>query len=323
MTMALPRVAVVGAGVSGLTTALLLAECRYSVRVLAEEYPATTSCAAGAIWGPYLSAHPDADRWGHEGLAAFTRLAAEFPDAGVCMVAGIEASRSYEDVPVWAADVPDFQRLTADQLPGDFVTGWHCRSPIIEMRKYLDFLAGELRRWGVEVEGRHVESLAEAAAATGADVVVNCAGLGARELADDHDLNPIRGELVVVKNPGINEFFADHTEGVPEMTYWLPQGKVLVLGGSAEPGRTDVDPDVKVTDAILARCAAIEPALANADVLDHRVGLRPARERIRLEHVAPARLSQPHLVHNYGHGGGGVTLSWGCANEVRELIRAI
>ena len=57
------------------------------------------------------------------------------------------------------------------------------------------------------------------------------------------------------------------------------------------------------------------PALAGATVLRHQVGLRPARPVVRLER-------EGDVVHCYGHGGAGVTLSWGCADEVVALVAA-
>jgi D-amino-acid oxidase len=76
--------------------------------------------------------------------------------------------------------------------------------------------------------------------------VVNCTGIGARELVPDPEVEPIRGQLVAVRNPGVTEFFAEHTEELEEMTYLLPQGDVLLLGGSADKGQCDPEPDPEV-----------------------------------------------------------------------------
>ena len=54
-------------------------------------------------------------------------------------------------------------------------------------------------------------------------------------------------------------------------------------------------------------------------MLGHRVGLRPARRTVRLEAV-PGETGT--VVHCYGHGGSGVTLAWGCADDVLALVRA-
>src|SRR5690606_17561598 len=141
-------------------------------------------------------------------------------------------------------------------------------------------------------------------------VVVNCSGAGARSFVPDPGLTPVRGQLVVVENPGVNTFFMEHDDS-PAPTYYLPHGDHVALGGSAEPGR-------RTSAAIRRRCAAVEPALASARVLAQRVGIRPSRARVRLE---PVRVNGGLVVHNYGHGGAGVTVSWGCARQVLGLIR--
>jgi D-amino-acid oxidase len=68
---------------------------------------------------------------------------------------------------------------------------------------------------------------------------------------------------------------------------------------------------------ILEKCRLLEPALSQAAILGHAVGLRPGRREVRLEleWLAGGRA----VIHNYGHGGAGFTLSWGCAREVVEL----
>lgn len=72
-----------------------------------------------------------------------------------------------------------------------------------------------------------------------------------------------------------------------------------------------------MAEAIVRRCAALRPEIAGARIIDHRVGLRPTREAVRLERelLPTGRV----LVHNYGHGGAGVTVAWGCAREAAEL----
>ena len=72
-----------------------------------------------------------------------------------------------------------------------------------------------------------------------------------------------------------------------------------------------------MAEAIVRRCAALRPQLAGARVLGHRVGLRPVRDAVRLERepLSGGRV----LVHNYGHGGAGITVAWGCAEEAARL----
>ncbi|WP_412538263.1 FAD-dependent oxidoreductase [Longispora sp. K20-0274] len=307
-------VIVVGAGVSGLTTAVCLAEAGRSVRVVARKGPAeTSSAAAGAMWGPYMVSDARVEPWSLESLLVFEGLA-DVPGTGVALVSGIEASRTPIVPPTWTARVRDFAVCAPEEMPDGFVSGWRSTIPVIDMTLYLAYLGRRLAESGVAVEEYRVRSLDDPA--LDAPVVVNCSGIGARQLVPDRSLVPIRGHLVVVANPGIEEFFADHEDNPAQMAYILPQGERVVLGGSAERGKTGLTVDRAVTDGILARCQAINPKLTGARVLASRVGIRPNRDRIRLEATL---MGGRRLIHNYGHGGSGVSLSWGCAREVLAL----
>lgn len=305
-------VLVVGAGVSGLTTAVCLAESGLRVQIWTAEPPEmTTSAAAGAMWGPYLVEPIDKVRiWSTQTLEALRKLAAD-PETGVRLVPGIEASRSPVDPPEWGAQLDGFRMCEPDELPEGFATGWRLTAPLVDMPAYLGYLQRQLATAGGSIEIRRLDSLDEAAGI--APIVVNCAGVGARELVPDHDLTPIRGQLVVVENPGITEFFSEDTALSPDLLHFYPHGETLVLGGTAEPGASSREPDATVAAAIVARCAAVEPRIRGARVLEHRVGLRPTRPCVRVEEQASNGV---RVIHNYGHGGAGVSLSWGCAHEV-------
>ncbi|NJC86407.1 FAD-dependent oxidoreductase [Planosporangium mesophilum] len=315
-----PEVLVIGAGVSGLTTALLLAKNNLRVRIWTRDaLLRTTSCAAGALWGPYLVSDQRVLPWATQTRLELERLAVRDRSCGVRVVYGHEAARTAAPPPGWATELPGFRTSRPDELPAGFTTGWWYRAPIVDMPTYLRYLYDRFTDCGGKLDQRAVGSLAEAVAE--APVVVNCAGYDARNLVPDASLRPTRGQIVVVDDPGIEEFFAEHDES-EEPTYILPQhdhGRV-VLGGSVEPGRTDRVPDERISTAIRRRCAEVMPALRDARVVEVRVGLRPTRSRVRLERTA---VDGGHVIHNYGHGGGGVTLSWGCAHDVLSLINAI
>jgi D-amino-acid oxidase len=137
----------------------------------------------------------------------------------------------------------------------------------------------------------------------------------------DASVVPVRGQIVVVENPGVSEFYIDHgAPGGSDYVYAFPHGDVVVLGGTAEEGASDWAPRPEVSARILRDCAAVFPGLRGARVVAERVGLRPCRPEVRLE-------SEPlpggrTLWHNYGHGGAGVTLSWGCARELTDAVLA-
>ncbi len=310
------EVVVIGCGVIGLSTAVRLREAGLDARIVAADPPErTTSAVAAAIWYPY-KAYPEREvlRWGRRTFGVLETLAAE-PKAGVRMREGLELRREWAGEPWWAGAVPGVRRCAEDELPPGYRDGHVFAVPVIEMPVYLRYLVGRFLAGGGRIEERAVRSLEEAAGE--ARVVVNCAGLGARELAGDPSVAPIRGQILRVNNPGLKRFLLD--EGNPEgVTYVVPRSEDCVLGGTADEGDWGTDPDPATAAAILRRCVALEPRLAGAEVLEHRVGLRPGRPEVRLEVESVAGTP---CVHNYGHGGSGVTLSWGCAEEALGLVR--
>lgn len=249
--------------------------------------------------------------WATSTYAHFAMLAAQQPEAGVRMRTGTYRLRP-DDVDHWweglvetrtVMTAPDYELLR-------FVL------PMVDMPVYLAWLSEQLAIGGVVPQTRHVRSFSDV---DGADVIVNCSGLGSRELAADTDLHPLRGQVVLVRQPDVTEFAID-AGGPTGLAHVFPRLDTLVLGGVTEESDSRT-PDDSTTRAILDRCTALEPRLADAEVLGVVVGLRPARSSVRLE--ADHEAAQVPVIHNYGHGGGGVTLSWGCAEEVRMLCTGI
>ena len=319
MTSQLPEILVIGAGVSGLTTAICLAEAGCGVTVAAaRRAPMITSAAAGAIWGPHLVGIDErVTRWGAVTLGRLAELAAD-PASGVHLASGVVASTDGQAAPFdWAAAMGSASSCDPAELPAGYAAGWRLTSPIVSMSVYLGYLMTRLDRAGGKLREARFGSLAQAAETTGARVIVNCAGIGARHLVPDPGLIPVRGQVVVAENPGLSEFFLGAGDA-PSEIYYFPHGDIVVLGGTEEEGNWSLDPDPATAERILRACAAVQPRLAGATVTAHRVGLRPVRPSVRLE--AEALDGGVVLVHNYGHGGAGVTLSWGCALEVTATV---
>ncbi|MZE70253.1 FAD-dependent oxidoreductase [Streptomyces sp. SID5789] len=307
------EVVVVGGGVTGLTTAVVLAERGRRVRLWTRDpVERTTSVVAGGLWWPYrIEPVALARAWALSSLDVYEELAARPAETGVRMVEGVLGETRPEAVGAWAAArLPGLRAARAEEYAGP---GLWARLPLIDMSTHLPWLRERLVAAGGVVERRPVASLAEA----DAPVVVNCTGLGARELVPDPAVRPVRGQLVVVENPGIHTWLVSADADSGETTYFMPQPGRLLLGGTAEEDAWSTDPDPRIAEAIVRRCAALRPEIAGARVLGHLVGLRPARDAVRLERetLPDGRL----LVHNYGHGGAGVTVAWGCAQEAAGL----
>jgi D-amino-acid oxidase len=303
------RVVVIGAGVVGLSCAVRLAEAGYSVGVLARDLPPeTTSSVAAAVWYPYLISPPErVSAWSAATYRELVRLAET--ERSIRLRTGSEYLAEKTTDPWWAGAVPDLRRITP---PGGFADGWSFTSPVVEMGRYLPYLVGRL-----ETAGGTLSRVTLTELPNQADVVVNCSGLGARWLAGDSTVQPVRGQVAYVAQPGITEWLiAD--QGAAGLTYVVPREHDVVVGGTSEPGEWSLVPDAATAESMVARAAELVPALRGATVLGRRVGLRPSRPAIRCEAVrAGSRLT----VHCYGHGGAGVTVSWGCADEVLGYVK--
>jgi D-amino-acid oxidase len=305
------QVTVVGAGVIGLVTALVLEELGHQVRIVAAAGAGSSvSSVAGALWFPYRAGPPDrVAAWGARTHRWLEALAAEH-DAGVDMVTDHEITTEPDDPPArpwWAADL-EVARVPAPVLGAPLA--WRFRAPRAEPARFLPWLAARLR---ARVEHRPVTELT----AEPGDAVVNCTGLGARDLAADDQLVPLFGQVVIT---GCGEH--DRTIAIGDgrdpdaMFYLIPRRDELVLGGCTVPWPPGAPPraDPAHTARILDHTRAL--GLAIGPVRDVRVGLRPFRPTVRLERDARA----PRVIHNYGHGGAGFTLSRGCAEEVAALL---
>ena len=302
----------VGAGVSGLSCAVKLLEAGHEVVVISDRFsPDTVSDIAAAIWYPFLTAPADrADGWGIATYAELERLSEREPQSGVRMRDGREYLRQAVDPPEWSEDIAAFRILDDSEIPEGYVFGWQFRAPVIEMQLYMPWLRSRVEALG----GSFVQSFVGDLSEVSGEVVVNCVGLGARELCGDEEVRPARGQVIFIdQDPGIGHF-----DQQPEtLTYTIPRSDVTVLGGTAQVDDWGMDIRAEDNDLILSKVEALWPELDRSRIIGGAVGLRPSRSEVRLE---VEYIDERKVVHNYGHGGAGVTLSWGCAEEVANLV---
>jgi D-amino-acid oxidase len=283
------------------------------VRVLtADPVERTTSAVAAAVWFPYHALPVDAVlRWAATTLGVLIALAAD-PATGVRLRPGTVVSRSPEPDLWWAPAVPEHRPARPEELPPGVGAGTRCTLPVADMTRYLPWLLGAARSGGVEVRTARVERLADVPG----DVVVVAAGLAAGRLLGDDSCVPVQGQVVRLADPGLDGWLLDE-ENPAGLTYVVPRGTDVVVGGTAVEGATSSEPDPEVERAILERACALLPELRGAPVLSRAVGLRPGRPTVRLDRTV---VDGRPVVACYGHGGAGVTLSWGCATEVAALV---
>lgn len=311
-------VVVVGSGVSGLSCAFELARAGLSVEVVARSVPpSTTSNVAAAFWYPYF-AFPRRRvlSWAARSWQRFAALASD-RTSGVRMAQALEVVRdSPPTKPWWHDAAAEVGPAPADWLPPGVEAGWRFVAPVVDTRRYLPWLVAAVADLGVRTVRCEVKGLA--ALGERAPIVVDCAGLGAQTLVPDATVQAVRGQIVLVQNPGLSRVVVDEHDPAT-VTYIVPRGDDCVLGGTTDPGDSDRRTRPSDRDAVLARCVALEPRLANVRILADVVGLRPGRECVRLE-VEHTSDNGTTVLHNYGHGGAGVTLSWGCAEEIAQLV---
>lgn len=310
------NILVIGGGVNGLTTALVLHEHAHRVTIIAKEWaPFIVSSVAAAIWHPYQVAHPDATEWG---TITAHRLAAlyELPQAGIRPVLGCEYHRHPAPVPEWAGALRFHEPIPAEELPpvDGIVAGYRFEVPLIETPIYMQWLRDQVEAAGIPMLTQTINSLDEIP--SDYDGIVNCTGLGAVTLVGDATMYPIRGQIVKVESGHVDRFLFDEEHPIQPI-YIIPRTDGTILGGTAIVEDWDMAVRDGTTTTILDHAGTLHPPLRDAKVLDILVGLRPGRQQVRLEREM---LNGRPLIHNYGHGGAGYTLSWGCAEAVAKLL---
>ena len=313
------QVKIIGCGVSGLTTGVLLLETGYTVEIITDKLPQeTTSSKAAAVWFPYeVNPRDKAEKWGKVSFNRFLEFCSD-KDSGVSMVPLTVLIEKEEDA--WwinALPIGEMRKGSKAELPEAFPLGYMMEVPLVETQLYLDFLLARFKDLSGRVKQRKVGKLSEFTDSN--TIVVNCTGLGSRELMHDDELYPIHGQIIKAKpQPKVTCILADFPFGETRdrLAYVVPRKDCLVLGGTSIKGEEDDTPNPGLIEGIIERCKAIEGNIEELDSQSVEGGLRPGRVEIRLERDG-------NIIHNYGHGGGGFTVSWGCAEEVYKLIKTM
>ena len=306
---------IIGSGVIGLTTAVLLAKNGYKVRVYTKELAKdTTSGVAAAIWFPYNAAPKEkVAQWSAFSYDYFQKLAT-ISSSGVKLVSLTIIEKDIKAC-WWLAAIPNnkYKKLNKAALPKDCNLGFEIVVPFIESTIFLSYLETELKKFQGEIILQKINTFNDLDSTI---PIVNCSGLGAIELCNDKELFPVKGQIVTVAKQGnVNSVIINYpvNKTGEALSYMVVRNNDIVLGGTAIIGDFDIKANPIISQKIIKRCKNIAPNLKDTTIIQEKVGLRPKRTRIRLE-------KKNNIIHNYGHGGAGFTVSWGCAAAVLRLI---
>lgn len=324
------RVCVIGAGVVGLSTAVCIQQSipESIVTVFADKFgDETLSSGAGGLFRPEISIDFDTNKlrkWCRDSMDHFLEIL-KSPDAskaGMQCVSGYHLTSSEKHAAqnsFLKEMVPVYRDLSEKELklfPSQYKNGIFFSTIITDCRYYLPWLTKKFKDAGGKIEIRHISKFSELP--ENYDVIVNCTGLGARNLLSDDMLIPVRGQTIKVKAPWIKHFYyGDEVYIVPGVDY-------ITLGGVKDFGSWKMQVNPYQKQFIFDKCVELVPSLQNAEVFCDWVGLRPYRPSLRLDtSIIQCDGKYYAVVHNYGHGGHGVTLSWGTAKHATELVRKV
>lgn len=310
------RIAVVGMGVIGLTCAIRLRESFRRVDLYsAEDFSKTNSQSAGAYWWPHAIYPRDRVReWARDTYLHYERWR-DREGTGIHFENHVRLCIDPDDNSFVRELIGSWEEVDGAAYGVNCHEAFRIEVPVIDVPVYLKRLRETIAECGVEVRIQKIGRPEDLSADY--PLVINCTGVGAREFVTDDQVFPIRGQIVRGTCPkGLRESIRIYQRQGP-FTLVLPRNRDVVLGGTAQEGSNEREPDPADSEEILRRCSELVPEVAQVKVIESVVGLRPGRFEVRLE--KEIRSSGLPVIHNYGHGGGGFTVAWGCAGEVVDL----
>jgi D-amino-acid oxidase len=304
------KITIVGAGISGLATAYVLGKQNHTIEINAKNFtPNITSDRAAAFWFPYhIRNDARGIHWCKRSYEVYKKLS-EDSSRGVSMHKLLKVVRQgvQEVEMTWFSFMPEgsWRILEQHEIPKGYAVGYDALVPLIETQIFLPWLMNELRQMNITMAEREIKSFDEI---TGADMIINCSALGARQLCNDKELIPVRGQVGLLSPKNDFSIFLDNELPL----YIVPRKDAIIIGGTYEAGITNDATEAATINRLFDNAYKVFPELKAQKIIGSWAGLRPYRPLVRVER-------EGKIIHNYGHGGSGFTLAWGCAEEAALL----
>jgi glycine/D-amino acid oxidase-like deaminating enzyme len=251
------KCAILGCGVMGLTSARLMQDCGWDVTIYAKDLPPnTTSNIAGGQWSP-ASVYDDASLTPQfqQQFEAAMRLSYLYfqnlvgPKYGVRWISNYQLSdspRPTDDlVHQYASMYPQLSILEPGEHPFPEKYATHYSTMLIEPAVFLNRLMEDFYRAGGTIKVKQMSGLDEILTLN-EPVIINCTGLGARDLFNDEELFPIKGQLSFILPQNEVDYIS-----ITDNTYMFPRSDGILLGGTFEYHNWDLTPDPAQTLRIL------------------------------------------------------------------------
>ncbi|HEY6975295.1 MAG TPA: FAD-dependent oxidoreductase [Chitinophagaceae bacterium] len=310
-------IAIIGAGISGMSTACLLIGKGYGITIYAKAFtPNITSNRAAAFWFPYhIRNDRRGIRWCQTSYEYYEKLAAQ-KEAGISMHQLIKVLRKgvNEEEPIWVDFMPkgSYRIMHVNELKPGIAKGYDIIVPLIETQIFLPYLQNQLRHNEVRFIEKEIANFDEIS--NDHDLVINCSALGARKLCNDDKVIPVRGQVGLLSPRNQLPIYLDNEKPL----YIVPRKDAIIVGGTYEERIEAETTEPSTIERILNNAYKVFPELKEQQVIGSWAGLRPYRPEVRVEHEKGT-----NIIHNYGHGGSGFTLAFGCAEEITKIVDSI